>query len=194
MYDTYARPVVRLAICLLLVMLGNAYARIGHTQAPQQLSLQVTTPSSEVQVGEKIVVEGLILDDGQPFSLGIPEYRLQVETAPGILQDEDKPIFEPARPEPQTPGGLSSGVTFELTAARPGTVTFVISVNGETGDFDEEGNPFFFFVSAGGRSDVVSVASEPSEPVTIPEPITLTLFGAGLLAAAGYTSLRQRLR
>lgn len=179
-----------LAICLMFVIFTPRSELLAQSG---QLTLQVTPSSTQVEVGDVITVEGIILRDGVVSGLGLPYFTLSVETSPGVLQDEAQPIFEPARPAQLRPGGAPSSATFTLTAVRAGTVTFRMGVNGETGEITEDGNTVFFFTSTGGRSAETTVVAvpTPTEPVPIPEPLTITLFTAGLVGIAGYTRRRR---
>lgn len=183
------RSLTSVAICLMFVFFG---ARTELLAQSGQLTLQVTPSSTQVKVGDVITVEGVILKDGTVSSLGVPQFSLSVQTSPGVIQDQEQPIFEPATPASITPGGAQSRATFTLTAVRAGTVTFHMGVNGETAGTTDNGDTVFFFTNASGRSAEVAVVAVPAEPVPIPEPLTITLFTAGLVGIAGYTRRRRR--
>lgn len=163
-----------------------------HAQSMGPLSFEVTASATQVEVGDTVTVVGNIVKDGEPGTLGIPRFSLSVEPLPGDLQDEENPIFEPARPEAITPGGSQSSASFTLTAVRPGRVTFYMSVNGEEGFITDDGIAGTTFVTLFDRSAPVVVVDGPAEPVQIPEPLTITLFGAGLAGIAGYARRRRR--
>ena len=177
----YTRCITFVAISLMLFLSSGA----APIMAQDGLTLNVTTSATQVEVGDTITVTGNLMSDGNPGGLGFERYTLTIETAPGVPQDTALPIFEPAQPEAQESN------TFTLTAARPGSVTFGMSVNGETAGTTENGDLVFFFTSVGGRSGAVTVAGNLAEPVTIPEPLTITLFATGLLGMAGYARRKR---
>jgi hypothetical protein len=79
----------------------------------------------------------------------------------GVAQDPANPIFTPAQPAPISVS--FGGVSWTLTAVRPGTVRFSVSVNGETQD------PIcgcFFFTTVGATSTPVTVTDPPTPTPT----------------------------
>jgi hypothetical protein len=111
--------------------------------------------STSALPGETLIVTG------QCANLGIPQYRLTVMDG-AVEQDQANPIFTPARPAPiQVPSG---SVSWTLTAARAGRVTFRLNANGEI--FDPACG-CFHFVNVGATSSPVTVGS-PDVEITPP--------------------------
>ncbi len=123
------------------------------TRTPVIPSASVSASPSSVAVGQTIAVRA-------STNLGIPRYVLTViDSSTGLEQSQTNPIVTPARPDPIT--GSSSGVSWNLTAVRPGTVTFRIAVNGEI--FDSSCGCYYF-----------TNASATSGPVTVGATVTPT--------------------
>lgn len=181
MSTSTVRQVLALTACISLILLT-----LG-TGVQSQSSLSVTPSATQVEVGDVITVEGVINVGINTGILG-----LVVETAPSTKQDENQPIFTPARPEPISLDGLQRA-TFTLTAVRPGTVTFYMTASGDRdGGVTEDGIPFTSTYFYNERSVDVTVVGGPTEPVQIPEPLTITLFGAGVAGIAGYARRKRQ--
>jgi hypothetical protein len=153
----------------------------SHTPTPTNTPTPTTTrtvtpwptPSASVSVSPtNLQVGGTVLVTART-NLGIPGYTLTViDQSTGQEQDQSNPIFTPARPAPITPGG--SSVSWTLTAARPGTAVFRVSVYGET--YGECG--CFYFTTVVASSGAVAVASGPTPtytPTPTPTPGASTL-------------------
>lgn len=96
-----------------------------------------TTPSkTNVAIGEAITVTVLLKNDTADRCYGLPQFRLYIQTAPGVNQGTTNPIFTPAQPQPITlytsiGPSQSTSATFTVTAARAGSVTFYSTVSVE---------------------------------------------------------------
>jgi hypothetical protein len=86
----------------------------------------VNTSKTSVAIGDTVVVTAYT-------TAGMPSFSITVkDVATGQAQDPSNPIFTPAQPASQVPGGNTASWT--LTAARAGTVVFVVVANGEIND------------------------------------------------------------
>lgn len=134
------------------------------TTAPTGGFTTTTTPSrTTVSPGESITVTVRLTNETTDRCFGIPQFRLYVETAPGVGQDPAAPIFTPAQPEPITvytgvQPGQSTSATFTVTAARRGTVTFFATVSGEGGG-PTCGPPYYWIGATPSRSLPVTVTN-----------------------------------
>jgi hypothetical protein len=155
--------------------------------------MRIRTSNSILEPGDTVQVTLEVLRNGQPGYLGLPIIKLAVESAPGVVQDQSKPVLLPAAPIEERPGGSVSTVTYHFTAGAPGGVTIYASVNGEGYAEGADGLPFYFFTSVTARSGALTVLDEQDTfPVSIPEPVTLVLFGTGLAALAAAAASRRR--
>jgi hypothetical protein len=119
----------------------------------------VTPSTTLAAVGDSVVVQAR-------SNLGIGVWGLSIiDAATGQLQDEANPIFTPARP-PQQNGNFT--VSWTLVAARPGTVTFRVGVNGEIRD--ESCGGCFYFTHASGSSVPVTSQDGTITPTPTPTP------------------------
>ena len=123
-----------------------------------------TTPSkTNVAIGETITVTVLLKNDTADRCYGLPQFRLYVQTAPGVNQDTTNPIFTPAQPQPITlytsvGPGQSTSATFTVTAARGGSVTFFSTVSVEgTGPGCQQ--PYNWTAANPSRSSAVTVSA-----------------------------------
>ncbi|HEY0604458.1 MAG TPA: hypothetical protein VGD58_16165 [Herpetosiphonaceae bacterium] len=123
-----------------------------------------TTPSkTNVAIGETITVTVLLKNDTTDRCYGLPQFRLYIQTAPGVNQDTTNPIFTPAQPQPITlytsvGPGQSTSATFNVTAARAGSVTFFSTVSVEgTGPGCQP--PYFWTSANPSRSTAVVVGA-----------------------------------
>jgi hypothetical protein len=132
------------------------------TTTPTGSFTTTTSPShTRASPGESITVTVRLANETTDHCFGMPQFRLYVETAPGVGQDPAAPIFAPANPEPITvytgvQPGQSTSATFTLTAARSGTVTFYATASGEGGS-STCGPPYYWTGATPSRSLSVSV-------------------------------------
>jgi hypothetical protein len=183
----HGRLLQKLILTLLLAAVVVLYTApvVAQTIPAPHYDLTVEASPAIVESGEQVRVTLNVLRNGEAGSLGLPIIRVDVETAPGVVQDASKPILLPAAPIEDRPGGSAGTVTYTFTAARSGAVTVFASINGEGYAEGPDGLPFYFFTSVAARSGTVSVLnSQDSLPVSIPEPVTIVLFGTGLAALA----------
>lgn len=158
-------------IWLVITLLGLLLAAASPVSTPGSITRTAraegtlnttTTPSkTNVIIGETITVTVLLKNDTADRCYGLPQFRLYVQTAPGVNQDTTNPIFTPAQPEPITiynsvGPGQSLSATFTVTAARAGSVTFFSTVSVEgTGPGCQP--PFFWTGAAPSRSAEITV-------------------------------------
>jgi hypothetical protein len=89
-----------------------------------QPRITVTVSSHTPAIGQSITVTA-------SGNVGLGRWGIQViDAATGKTQDLANPIFTPAQPPPINHSGTS--VSWTVTAARAGRVTFQVSVNGES--------------------------------------------------------------
>ena len=121
--------------------------------------------TSNVNVGDQIIV-------GERTNVGIGQFYLSIfDNATGAIQSATDPIFTPAAPTSQTPGGATSSVQWTLTAVRSGSVTFKGSVSGEI-QVCSGGNLVYTWGNASGQSGAVTVGGAVSTltPTVTPTP------------------------
>ncbi len=162
----------RIGSAFLLISLGFALSLPRSLPASAaETFITITTPSrTSVTPGQSLTVEVLLKNETTDRCFGIPQFRLYVETAPGMVQDPSNPIFTPAQPEPiilytSLGPGDSTRATFTLTAARYGSVTFFATVSGESTGANCQ-PPYFWASATPSRSTAVTV-----EPALIYLPI-----------------------
>lgn len=164
-------PRGRRNISLVIILLGLLLAVAAPAPTPASITRTAraegtlnttTTPSkTNVMIGETITVTVLLKNDTADRCYGLPQFRLYVQTAPGVNQDTASPIFTPAQPEPITlynsvGPGQSLSATFTVRAARAGSVTFFSTVSVEgTGPGCQP--PFFWTGATPSRSAEVTV-------------------------------------
>jgi hypothetical protein len=148
------------------------------TVTPVESFRATAVPSaSQVEVGQTLVVTATVYNEGSGVSFGLPQYRLRVETAPGVEQDQAEPLLTPARPDPVThylgvgPGGSDSAV-FTFQAVRPGTFSFALSVSGEVCIIGAPGCAGGHWSGASARSITVTVVSDGATPTSAAPSVT----------------------
>jgi len=126
---------------------------------PPTYFVTVTPSATSVNPGDQITVR-------VTTNVGIARFSLSIiDTATGQVQSQTDPIFTPAAPAPQTPGGGINNVTWTLTAVRAGTVFFRGSVSGEV-QVCQGGQLFWTFGAAAGQSGNVTVGGSPVNTLT----------------------------
>ncbi|HEY0739223.1 MAG TPA: hypothetical protein VGD69_30155 [Herpetosiphonaceae bacterium] len=156
--------VTLLGLLLAVALPASAPASITRIARADGTLNTTTTPSkTNVMIGETITVTVLLKNDTTDRCYGLPQFRLYIQTAPGVNQDTTNPIFTPAQPQPITlynsvGPGQSLSATFTVTAARAGSVTFFSTVSVEgTGPGCQP--PYFWTAANPSRSDSVSAAA-----------------------------------
>jgi hypothetical protein len=170
MHLAYRTSLCRIASTALLICLAAVFAPAATSplsarpaMAASTFTTAITTSHTSVVPGQPITVKVQLKNETTDRCFGMLQFRLYVETAPGVWQDINEPIFTPARPDPVTVStGLQPGqsitVTFALTAARPGTVTFYTTASGEgTGPNCQP--PFYWSGATPSRSPAVAVTN-----------------------------------
>ena len=164
-------------------------------------TLQVDVSPASVEVGDSISARVTVLRDGLPGRMGLIQSRATVETANGTAQDVDNPILLPPAPVTGEFTSMPDPWLLTWTAEQDGKVRIHVTANGEVAEVAEDGSIFYHFTNAEGRSAEVTVGrpSDPepvsnSRPVTIPEPVTLVLFGAGMFGLSALLVARNRRR
>jgi hypothetical protein len=119
------------------------------TPSPGVPTASVSVSKTNVALGSTVTVTG-------STNMGIPQWGVTVvDLATGVEQDQNNPIFTPARPAAQ------ANPAFTLTAARTGAVRFNLNASGEIQD-PACGN-CFVFKSAGASSVSVSAGAPQAQ-------------------------------
>lgn len=187
--------VARTALSALLLSAFSLFSPVAPAAPETSWTLQVDAAPTSVEVGDSVSVRVTVLRDGLPGQMGLIQYRATVETSPGNAQDLEEPIFLPAAPIEGNYTAMPDPWIITWTARAPGLVRIHVHANGEVAEVLEDGSIIWHFTNAEGRSgDVTVVEAPPARPVTIPEPVTLVLFGAGVVALGAAIARRRRNR
>ncbi len=119
---------MRLLLHILPVIVSALVLSASQSHAQSEFRVEVQTSNTVLTVDQTVEVTATTYGDFNPNCPGyMPTIWLFLEVEPNVLQDENDPILEPARPGP----AVKYPPSWMLQAVRPGIVTLRLDWSGE---------------------------------------------------------------